>query len=386
MTQRPTNKDSWITKWEELKPGSPELLENALPYVASIMNSSAEGSERLSCPPTIDADSRYDYLRSNFTASLIQPKRRYFFALDLYQCVEILPSLLGAVVETIRFLGPEYSTLSIVEGRSNDGTYEVLKSLRAEMDQMGAEYHLGTNNVDPKSEGTDRIAMLADLRNQALDPIYTDSSSYASDATVIFINDVSLCVDDILELVHQRVLQGADMTCAMDWIYGGSLFYDVWVSRGISGDSFFEIPQTGTWDFATNLFWNDETSRTRLDAYRPFQVYACWNGIAVFTAEPLIREGLKFRRAVEGECFMGEPTLFCKDFWRLGYSKIATVPSVNVAYGNEESALTKSARGYVHDHVEETNDVPEQIVWQKDPPPMVKCTPDWDKPSWVPPL
>ena len=300
--------------------------------------------------------------------------------------MDILPSLLGAVVEAIRFLGPEYSTLSIVEGRSDDGTYEVLKSLREELDKMGVEYHLSTNDVDPKAEGKDRIAMLADLRNGALQPMFNNADKYTSDTTVLFVNDVALCVDDILELLHQRIQQGADMTCAMDWIYGGSLFYDVWVSRGISGDSFFEIPQTGTWDFATNLFWNDAKSRKRLDAYRPFQVYACWNGLAVFTAEPLIKNGLRFRRSAEGECFMGEPTLLCKDFWRLGYNKIATVPSVNVAYGNEESGLTKSIRGYVHDHVEEPNDTPEEVAWQEDPPPMVKCTPDWTSPSWVPPV
>jgi hypothetical protein len=29
----------------------------------------------------------------------------------------------------------------------------------------------------------------------------------------------------------------------MDWIYGESTFYDVWISRAINGDQFFEIPQ-----------------------------------------------------------------------------------------------------------------------------------------------
>lgn len=40
----------------------------------------------------------------------------------------------------------------------------------------------------------------------------------------------------IVELLHQRVIQEADMTCAMDWHHPGGedhppLFYDVWISR-----------------------------------------------------------------------------------------------------------------------------------------------------------
>lgn len=40
----------------------------------------------------------------------------------------------------------------------------------------------------------------------------------------------------IVELLHQRVIQDADMTCAMDWYHPGGkdappLFYDVWISR-----------------------------------------------------------------------------------------------------------------------------------------------------------
>lgn len=40
--------------------------------------------------------------------------------------------------------------------------------------------------------------------------------------TVVFIKDVALCKEGVLELVHQRNRQNADMTCAMDWTYMGS--------------------------------------------------------------------------------------------------------------------------------------------------------------------
>lgn len=40
----------------------------------------------------------------------------------------------------------------------------------------------------------------------------------------------------VVELLHQKVVQEADMTCAMDWNHAGgkdhvSFFYDVWISR-----------------------------------------------------------------------------------------------------------------------------------------------------------
>src|SRR2546421_12147992 len=60
-------------------------------------------------------------------------KPKYFFALDLHECAPLLPRLLGSVIETIRFLGPSNCVLSIVEGRSHDGTYEILHSLSPEL-------------------------------------------------------------------------------------------------------------------------------------------------------------------------------------------------------------------------------------------------------------
>ena len=172
----------------------------------------------------------------------------------------------------------------------------------------------------------------------------------------------------------------------MDWIEGGATFYDSWISRGITGDMFIEIPQSGAFDFKWNLFWNDPTSRRRLEAKLPFQVYSCWNGGVAFTARPLLKHGVKFRASNKGECYMGEPTLFCKDFWTLGYGRIAVVPSVNVGYDDNESRKVKEKYGYATGTIYETEKVQERstdIRWQSSPPGLVKCEPDWSHPSWV---
>jgi alpha-1,3-mannosyltransferase len=42
----------------------------------------------------------------------------------------------------------------------------------------------------------------------------------------------------------------------MDWTYVGEnpAFYDVWIARSMKGDTFFIIPEDGSWDYAWNLF------------------------------------------------------------------------------------------------------------------------------------
>ena len=77
---------------------------------------------------------------------------------------------------------------------------------------------------------------------------------FSPDALIIFINDVALWPEDILELVFQHVHQHAHMTCAFDWISDGTLFYDVWVSRSLIGNTAFEIPHDGSWSCSQDLF------------------------------------------------------------------------------------------------------------------------------------
>lgn len=132
--------------------GTTTLLDAQAPkynYVKAILDPKDEEFERLLCPtPTTK---RYDYLRVDHgTAKAADRQIKYFFALNLRQCIGILPRLLGSIVETVRFLGPENCALSIVEGHSDDGTSEVLEALRVDMENLGLEFHLHTSDIDPK--------------------------------------------------------------------------------------------------------------------------------------------------------------------------------------------------------------------------------------------
>jgi alpha-1,3-mannosyltransferase len=297
---------------------------------------------------------------------------------------------MGSVVEAIRFLGPNNCAVSIVEGRSSDSTYSILQKLKSEGEQLGSSFFLLQSDLDLKADGVDRIKALGELRNLALEPIVKHPSDFSASPIVVFINDIALCAEDILELLIQHTEQGASMTCGMDWIHDGEAIYDVWISRTInSGNTFFEVPQDADWKYKDNLFFDDPLTKQRFDALKPFEVYACWGGMVTLDARIFVAQRIKFRSSDSDECYMGEPTLLGKDLWKEGPGKIATIPVVNNGYSNDEGGKIKKRRGYVSKLVDVTQpfNSSELITWSKKPPPMVKCiSMMWNDPHWVTPV
>lgn len=343
---------------------------------------------KLECP-RLDS-SRYQYLRPE-SLSAGGSQTRYFFALNLRNNLPILPQLLGSILEAIRFLGPEHCALSIVEGNSPDGTAEVLAALEPEFTKLNIRTHLVLNHpLDPLAEENDRFSSLASLRNLAVAPLLADPTRYAdADATIIFVNDVAICADDLLELAHQRRRQGADMACGLDWIGDNPpVFYDAYIARAINGDTFFEIPPGASWARAADLFWNEPVARARYARREPFQVFACWNGAVAFTARPLVEGAVVFRgsRADRGECRHGEPQVFCKDLWFQGYGKIMVVPSVNLEYSVEKGRAIKALKGFASNGAPAEDDElgAEATIEWRPPPDQVKCMPTFTEQSWRP--
>lgn len=366
-----------------MKDSNATLLELAPKYLKAIIDPEDTSFDRLSCPAF--KTTRYQYLQST-TPAEANPSGskhwKYFFALDLRECIHILPRLIGSIIEAIHFLGPQNCALSIVEGNSADGTYEVLLSLRKELEEAGITYFFATSDINPKIGH--RIDALAKLRNLALQPLFNNASKAASsETTILFINDVAICTEDILELIHQRQKQSADMVCAMDWVYlaANPTFYDVWVARDMNGETFFRIPPDGSWDSAWNIFWNNPEAHTSLLSGQPFQVFSCWNGAIATTAKPFLDSGIRFRAELPDECPQGEPKSLCRDLWVNGYGKIAVVPSVALDYSDEGATKVKAEKGYVSDWVSRGLEE-KTIAWVKDPPEKVKCMPDYANQTW----
>ncbi|KAM3468650.1 hypothetical protein MY5147_007726 [Beauveria neobassiana] len=370
--------DRWMTPPATVVDGAVLSSSNISTYIDSIFKPTSTALPRLECP-ALDRQ-RYASLQAPADAGR---EIQYYFALALRNCLSLLPRLMGSLVQVINFLGPNNCALSIVQGNSPDGTADILNALKGNFEAMGVTYHINTSSLDPLAG--DRIEKLAELRNMALRPLLREANRVTDNTTVIFLNDVAACAEDILELVHQRRNLGADMTCGMDWTYVGRdpTFYDVWVARGINGDTFFDIPPDGNWNSAWNLFWNAHDTQTRYSQQRPFQVFACWNGAAVFSAKPIL-EGLRFRTANTdgGECTQGEPQLFCKDMWFRGYGKIAVIPTVNLEYSDERAKQIKDLKGYASKLVSEQDPANDVFAWQQNPPDEVKCMPVWENQFW----
>ncbi|KAF4496596.1 alpha-1,3-mannosyltransferase [Fusarium agapanthi] len=354
--------------------------ERISPYIAAILDPLSTTLPRLEFP-ALNVN-RYQILHPHVETLEVQDSQiDYFFALNLRNCIGILPRLIGSIIEAIRFLGPHRCALSIVEGNSPDGTSDILSALKPFLEDLGLVYFYNSSKINP-AQGNARILKLAQLRNLALTPLYKEQVSVTDETTVLFINDVSACTEDLLELSLERRSLNAGMTCAMDWTYVGPdpTFYDIWIARTIAGYSFFEVGSDGNWNSAWNPFWNAPGTRSRLDAQKPFQVFACWNGATAFTAAPLLH-GPRFRYTRKGECFQGEPQLFCKDMWSRSFRQIAVVPSVNLEYSDEKAADIKKLKGYVSDIVERQEE-DGALDWVHDPPEQVRCMPTWDKQSW----
>jgi alpha-1,3-mannosyltransferase len=356
---------------------------NITAYIDAILDVNATTLPHLDCP----AFDRRRYGSLAHDPSDTSPEILYFFALDLRNCLPLLPRLIGSIVEVIRFLGPARCALSIVEGNSPDGTYDVLAALRPALDALTTTYYFQSTPLNPLAG--DRISGLAELRNLALGPLLNETEApryHATNTTVAFVNDVAICAEDILELLHQRRHLRADMVCAFDWTYVGAdpTFYDVWVAKDMAGDTFFRIPPDGSWDEAGTLFPSDPAARARHARLLPFQAFSCWNGATAFTASPVLDGLVRFRGPRDGECYQGEPQLFCKDLWWLGYGRIAVVPSVNLEYTDDKGKLVKALKGYTSENVLGVRPEEEEIEWSATPPEQVRCMPSWEDQFWEP--
>ena len=412
LVNRPPTETSLIVPTATpVKAVNPDLENTAVEILKWINtpDDALEDHDRLKCPGPVEG--RYDYMKTRGKKEVMQLQRgaaktfktkpKWFFALDLYNCAPVLSRLISTIMATMDFLGPENCALSVVEGRSDDGTYEVLMGMRTVLEAMGTQFFLQTNETNPHEiddeDFRERIARLAVLRNMALEPLTSQPSNFHSDTTVFFINDVSLCISDVLELGHQLIMQNAHMTCAMDWIYDGHNFYDSWIGRTMKGDLFIWQSESGDFSHhAQTLFWNDANLKARRENGLAFQVFSCWNGGVAFVAKPLIDHGVRFRTHKDGECHLGEPVHFAKDLRQAGYDRVAVVGSVNVGYNDGDTRAAKDRWGNVQDWTTKRwlaemkrQGVGERIRWDPDPPDQIMCIEmwgaearyvDWDEP------
>lgn len=146
-------------------------------------------------------------------------QHKYFFAINLYNSFDVIPDLFANMFRVAAIVGYENVFVSIYENGSNDQTKALLKIFDSLTRSVGLRVVIRTSHRR-RGQFVHRIEYLAEVRNAALRPLYElrDSEGEFFDS-IIFMNDVLPCVDDLLELIWQSRRQNAGITCAADYMY-----------------------------------------------------------------------------------------------------------------------------------------------------------------------
>ncbi|KAJ9115579.1 hypothetical protein QFC20_000904 [Naganishia adeliensis] len=273
----------------------------------------------------------------------------YLFATLIRQVQDQIPDLLAALVVVVDTLGPQRVAFTFLEGPSDDLTPSVfnniLQPLLLSLGVPSRRIRMITDSPSVDFKNGNRIELLANLRNDALQPLWQDSALGTNVKSVVFFNDVYLKAEHILELLYMHQINGAGMTAAWDWYKREpAYFYDVWVGRTIdTGDLFYPIPNAW-WSPSEDLFPDSPASLTAFQHLEPFQVFCSWNGMVIMDPRPFLPpHNVRFRRSdvEKGECAASECGLVCSDYWKEGFGRVQVVPSVQLAYERDVAIQTE---------------------------------------------
>ena len=283
----------------------------------------------------------------NITLPIATAKNTTFFiAATVHNMEKIIDDYFIEMKKLINYLGKENVIISIMEnGDSTDKTreklYEFMEYLNETeiVNRIIIEHEIDDprkNESDPYSLENNflsnlRIKYYSELRNRCLDFIYEIPNLNFSNTKVIFFNDIIFEYENIINLLSTNN-EDYDAVCGLDFY---DCFYDSWVSIDLSGYSLRH-------DFP---FFVNKEGQDLVINHKPVRVMSCWNGVIVFTAEPLKDRKIKFRYELEENReiqyyinsdqqynYESECTYFHIDLHSLGYTKKFINPEVRVAY------------------------------------------------------
>ena len=283
----------------------------------------------------------------NITLPIATAKNTTFFiAATVHNMEKIIDDYFIEMKKLINYLGKENIIISIMEnGDSTDKTreklYEFMEYLNETeiVNRIIIEHEIDDprkNESDPYSLENNflsnlRIKYYSELRNRCLDFIYDITNLNFSNTKVIFFNDIIFEYENIINLLSTNN-EDYDAVCGLDFY---DCFYDSWVSIDLSGYSLRH-------DFP---FFVNKEGQDLVINHKPIRVMSCWNGVIVFTAEPLKDRKIKFRYELEENReiqyyinsdqqynYESECTYFHIDLHSLGYTKKFINPEVRVAY------------------------------------------------------
>lgn len=157
--------------------------------------------------------------RDTIRRDLQERQHKYFFAINLYNSFDVIPDVFAALFRTAAVLGYHNVFVSIYENGSSDQTKALLKIFDALSRTVGLRVDIRTS-MRTRGAFNHRIEYLAEVRNSAMAPLHElrDNEREVFDS-IVFMNDILPCVDDLLELIWQSRKNNAGITCAADYMY-----------------------------------------------------------------------------------------------------------------------------------------------------------------------
>lgn len=160
-----------------------------------------------------------DSHQGNVRRDLSSSKHQYFFAINLYNSFDVIPDIFATLFRVAAILGYSNVYVSIYENGSTDQTKALLRIFDALAQVAGLRVEIRTS-MRTRGAFNHRIEYLAEVRNAALVPLHElrENKQIVFDS-IVFMNDILPCVDDLLELIWQSRRQNAGITCASDYMF-----------------------------------------------------------------------------------------------------------------------------------------------------------------------
>ncbi|PFH49771.1 glycosyltransferase family 69 protein [Amanita thiersii Skay4041] len=201
---------------------------------------------------------------------------KVFLAAMFYNNERIIPYWSKQIIKFIHYIGTDNIFVSIVESNSGDNTPDLLLQFDKKLQELGVPHNVTVHDTSiPRPPNMDtapaRIEFLSKVRNLVMRPL-VEKGGFDK---VIFSNDVFIEAESVVELLRTRD-GDYDMACGLDLSYWG--LYDAWVTRDRLGRIVSSLWPYLADDIGKEAIMNDE----------PAPVFACWNGITVFKAEPFL--------------------------------------------------------------------------------------------------
>lgn len=127
-------------------------------------------------------------------------------------------------------MGPERTFVSIFESNSVDTTPQLLKAFGDQLNDAGVQHRIISDVTErwwPYGSGPERIGLLADARNRALEPLQSADPDvrhpeYTQFTKVLFLNDIVFSYDAAVRLLatsldDEEGEDEYDLACAMDF-------------------------------------------------------------------------------------------------------------------------------------------------------------------------